>query len=217
MGGQTIVVFSNSGGRVSQLAKLEQFIRQLKADVYPELPAEPHLSITAQMVERLLTKAGVVAGQSVLDVGCGQGLAMRRFLAAGFSPVGVALGEDVDICRREGLDVRAMDQSFLTFEESSFDMIWCRHALEHSLFPYFTLSEFRRVVKESGIVYIEVPAPDTSCHHERNPNHYSVLGKSMWLSLFDRAGFELEEDLDINFTVPAGPDLYWSFFLRPRG
>jgi len=201
---------------MNHLARLEMFIEQLKSDVYPELPAEPHLTITAQMIERLLTKTGIAAGQRVLDVGCGQGLAMRRFLAAGLQPVGIALGEDVRICRQEGLDVRAMDQSFLDFDDGSFDIVWCRHALEHSLFPYFTLSEFRRVLKESGILYVEVPAPDTDCHHERNPNHYSVLGKSMWGSLFERAGFVVEEELDINFTVPAGPDLYWSFFLKPR-
>lgn len=198
------------------LSGLEQFIEQLRSDVYPELPSEPHLTITAQMIERLLAKPGVTAGQRVLDVGCGQGLALRRFLAAGLRPVGIALGEDVRICGQEGLDVRAMDQSFLDFEDGSFDIVWCRHALEHSIFPYFTLAGFKRVLRLEGMLYVEVPAPETSCHHERNPNHYSVLGKSMWCSLFERAGFALEEELDINFTVPAGPDLYWSFFLRSR-
>jgi SAM-dependent methyltransferase len=141
---------------------------------------------------------------------------MRRFCAEGLVATGIALGEDVLVCQREGLDVREMDQSFLEFEDNSFDVVWRRHALEHSVFPYFTLSGFRRVLNPAGILYIEVPAPDTSCHHEKNLNHYSVLGKSMWLSLFERAGFVLEEELDVNFTVPAGPDLYWCFFLRLR-
>lgn len=195
------------------LQRLGKFLDVLKADVYPEIPSEPHLSITRQMVERLMTKKGIVAGQWVLDIGCGQGLAMRHFLAAGLTPIGIALGEDVLICLREGLDVRSMDQSFLEFDNDSFDVIWCRHALEHSIFPYFTLAEFRRVLKPGGYLYVEVPAPDTSCHHEENPNHYSVLGKSLWRSLFLRAGFVVEEEIDIDFMVPAGPDQYWSFFL----
>ena len=138
---------------------------------------------------------------------------MRHFLAVGLMPIGIALGEDVLICQREGLDVRSMDQSYLEFDNDSFDIIWCRHALEHSIFPYFTLAEFRRVLKSGGYLYVEVPAPDTSCHHEENPNHYSVLGKSLWRSLFLRAGFVVEEEIDIDFMVPAGPDQYWSFFL----
>lgn len=198
------------------LEKMEKFVIHLQSDVYPEFPSEPHLTITAQMIKRLLTKPSVTIGQCVLDVGCGQGLAIQHFFAAGLRPVGIALGEDVVICKQKGLDVRAMDQSFLDFEDGSFDIIWCRHALEHSIFPYFTLHEFKRVLKSTGMLYVEVPAPDTICHHERNPNHYSVLGKTMWLSLFERTCFAVEEELDINFTVPAGPDLYWSFFLRPR-
>jgi len=40
---------------------------------------------------------------------------------------------------------------------------------------------------------VEVPAPDTKRRHEANPNHYSVLGATMWAELFLRAGFVVEE------------------------
>ncbi len=58
---------------MNDLQRLGKFLDVLKADVYPEIPSEPHLSITRQMVERLMTKKGIVAGQWVLDIGCGQG------------------------------------------------------------------------------------------------------------------------------------------------
>ncbi len=102
-----------------------------------------------------------------------------------------------------------MDQSFLDFEDESFDFIWCRHCIEHSVFPYFTLSEIFRVLKSKGYLYIEVPAPETSCKHQANKNHYSVLGKQMWLELFKRTGLIVLDVLDINFTTGAGPDTYW--------
>jgi len=198
------------------LERLKSFLKNLQSDIYPEIPGEPHLTITRQMIERLLTMEGVQSGQQVLDVGCGQGLAMRQFIQEGLNPTGIALGEDVQICQKEGLNVLEMDQSFLDFADSTFDIIWCRHALEHSVFPFFTLTELHRLLTGSGILYVEVPAPDTSCHHETNLNHYSVLGKSMWVSLFERAGFAIEDSLVINFQVPAGPDEYWAFFLRPK-
>lgn len=63
------------------------------------------------------------------------------------------------------------DMSFLPVADGSFDAAWCRHVLEHSPFPYFTLSEMHRILRDDGPIYLEVPAPDTACHHERNPNH----------------------------------------------
>lgn len=99
-----------------------------------------------------------------------------------------------------------MDQSFLDFPDGTFDVVWCRHCLEHSIFPYFTLSGFHRILRPGGWLYVEVPVPDTSCAHQTNRNHYSVLGKSMLGSLIERSGFRIVDVLDITFSVPAGPD-----------
>jgi len=117
----------------------------------------------------------------------------------------------VQICRGKGHAVQKMDQSFLDFPDESFDFIWARHVIEHSIFPYFTLTEFARVLATGGMLYLEVPAPETSCHHETNPNHYSVLGSGAWTSLLERAGFAISEDVKFAFTTGMGPDEYWGF------
>lgn len=200
--------------KTAKYGRLQRFMEALKKDIYPEPLAEPHNSITRKMVGKLLTRDDVKPGDKVLDVGCGQGLALGLFKEAGLNPTGITLGEDYRVCKTKGLNVYEMDQSFLEFEDGEFDIVWCRHSIEHSVFPLFTLSEFHRVLKEAGLLYIEVPAPDTSCHHERNQNHYSVLGKSMWVSLFNKSNFKDVCSFDINFQVPAGPDMYWSFLLR---
>lgn len=192
----------------------DDFLGTLTGDVYPEIPAEPHLSITRNAIESLYHDGFIRPGDRVLDIGCGQGLALEQFRRLGLEAVGITLGSDAETCRAKGFEVHQMDQNFMEFADGEFDLLWCRHVLEHSVAPLFTLTEYRRLMKPNGLVYIEVPAPDTSAHHETNPNHYSVLPASSWLNLFSRAGLAVERSLEINFTVPCGPDTYWSFLLR---
>ena len=151
----------------------------------------------------------------VLDVGCGQGVALELFKSKGLRSTGITLNnEDYTVCKQKGFDVYEMDQSFLDFNDEEFDFIWCRHCLEHSIFPYFTLSELFRVLKSNGYIYIEVPAPDTPCNHQTNVNHYSVLGKSMWIELMKRSGFILLETMQIPLDLKIGKDYYWIFILQ---
>lgn len=192
--------------------KLEKFFARLQSETYPESPSNIHTAITEQMIGFFFQHYSLPASAKVLDVGCGQGVALERFQARGFRPVGITLNEtDVRVCQEKGFEVYQMDQSFLDFDDKQFEFIWCRHCLEHSVFPYFTLSELSRVLKPGGYLYVEVPAPDTVCRHQSNGNHYSVLGKTMWLELFQRSGFRNLNVLDLTFEVVAGPDLYWAF------
>lgn len=197
--------------------RLEQFLTQVQADTYPEPSSELHTQITQRMMDYFIEKCSLVAGMNVLDVGCGQGVALEAFTQRGFHPVGVTLNAiDQTVCQQKGYIVHAMDQSFLDFEEQTFNLVWCRHCLEHSIFPYFTLNEISRVLKPKGSLYIEVPAPDTSSRHQSNPNHYSVMGKTMWAELIHRTGFELLDVADINFQTQLGDDTYWAFIAISR-
>jgi SAM-dependent methyltransferase len=191
--------------------RLDAFLERLRADIYPEPPSGVHSAISQQMFAELSKHFPQAAGAKVLDVGCGQGVALEIFRDAGLDPLGITLGADAEVCRQKGLNVREMDFAFLDFPDASFDLVWCRHAIEHSVFPFFTLSELHRLLKPGGVLYLEVPAPDTSCAHQTNPNHYSVLGRSMWLDLIRRVGFPGSRVMDLGFQTGAGPDTYWAF------
>jgi len=194
--------------------RLDDFLDGISGDVYAEEPVEPHLRFTRAVIGRLHADKLIAKGDRVLDIGCGQGLAMQEFARLGLRATGVTLGPDFEVCRKKGLDVLEMDQNFLQFDEGEFDLLWCRHVLEHSFAPFFTLTEYRRLTRPKGLAYVEVPAPDTAAHHEANPNHYSCLPRSAWRSLFQRAGFALESEMEHAFEAQCGPDAYWGFLLR---
>ena len=201
------------GATMSMYDRLATFLDQRKTEIYPEEGSDLHTQITCQVVELLSSRGELRPGQRVLDIGCGQGPALEEFHKRGISAKGIALGDDVAVCRDKGFDAVEMDLSDLDFDDGSFDFIWCRHALEHSIFPLFTLSEFQRLLTPGGGLYVEVPAPDTVAKHEDNPNHYSVMGKLMWQNLFGRAGFQQVWANDINIPLAIGPDVYWGFIL----
>lgn len=104
--------------------------------------------------------------------------------------------------------------SFLDFSDETFDVVWCRHVIEHSVFPYFTMAEMFRILKPGGVFYMEVPGVGTGCKHETNPNHYSVLTKEMWISLMQRVGYRAIRPNEISFRVAVGPDVYYVFDSR---
>ena len=195
------------------VAKLVAFVDKIERDTYPEAPSTIHSEITTRMLATLLPQYGIKTDAPILDIGCGQGPALEIFHAKGYhNAVGITLNdEDVRICREKGYTVSKMDQSFLDFTEGTFNFVWARHVIEHSIFPYFTLAEFARVTADGGYLYLEAPAPETSCHHERNPNHYSVLTRSAWASLLERSGFGVLDVVTFQFTTGMGPDEYWGF------
>ena len=196
----------------TKIERFKKFMEKIKNETYPEPPTELHTHITETMIDYLLNKYPLSENCKILDIGCGQGVAIEQFKVRGFSPIGITLNkEDLSLCKQKGYEVYEMDQSFLDFNDEEFDLVWCRHTLEHSIFPYFTLGEIFRVLKHKGYLYIEVPAPDTSCNHQTNKNHYSTLSKSMWSELIRRTGFNILDLIDCKFQVIAGPDIYWSF------
>jgi SAM-dependent methyltransferase len=199
----------------THIHRFENFLDRIKGHTYPESPTELHTSMTRKMFDYLTDKYPLGLNSKILDVGCGQGVALQLFTQKGFDPIGITLNrEDLTACLGKGYEVREMDQSFLDFDDNVFDLIWCRHCIEHSIFPYFTLCELYRVLKPKSYLYLEVPAPDTSCNHQTNINHYSVLGKNMWASLIIRTGLNILEDIEISFTVQAGPDVYYAFIIQ---
>jgi ubiquinone/menaquinone biosynthesis C-methylase UbiE len=186
---------------------------RIALDTYPEPRTPGHDGITHSQLAKVC--ALVPNGGEVLDVGCGQGPALDWLKEHGFSGTGITINKaDLVACRELGHNVYDCDQNALMFNDGWFDMVWARHVLEHSVAPYWTLHEFKRVLKPGGILYVEVPSPNTASCHESNQNHYSVMGYEMWLALITRAGFEPIEGVEMNLKTEAGPDVYFAITSR---
>jgi ubiquinone/menaquinone biosynthesis C-methylase UbiE len=111
-----------------------------------------------------------------------------------------------------GFDVRLMDMSFLDFDDESFDLVWCRHALEHSVMPIITLMEFRRVLKSDGFLFVEVPMDN--CLHIENKDHYSLFPDATWQALFRKVGFKEIIQSQVRVTFQHWVDIHWQYWLR---
>lgn len=202
--------------------KLKFYYDHVLGTIYNEEESGYHQTVTEDVVDRFIVPENVPKDAKILDLGCGRGYFLDKMKTLNYTNVtGVTLSrEDVTHCTTKGHTVQLRDMNFLSERDESVDMLFARHSLEHSPFPYITLLEYNRVLKSNGLLYIEVPAPDCDRPHETNKNHYSILGRSMWLSLLQRTGFDIswhEYELPIVFNDGATfQEKYYIFVCRRR-
>jgi SAM-dependent methyltransferase len=169
--------------------------------------------------ENFFTPLNLLTTSFILDVGCGQGTFMDVLKSKDYTNmIGVTYSkEDVEACNFKNYTTLQEDMSDLSLSDESMDFIWCRHALEHSPYPLFTLYEFSRILKDNGKLYIEVPAPNCERAFEFNQNHYSILGERMWVALLTKAGFKIDQSSHFDFELIADgkpiPEKYLCFMV----
>ncbi len=188
-----------------KLRMYNEFLYQ--SHMYDEGESQFHEVLTKQAVELYVDPLNLPKDAHILDLGCGPGYFLDEMKERGYTNlVGITLTpKDVAMCEKKGHIINQYDFSFLPqqagYYDESVDFIFLRHALEHSPYPIFTLMEYNRVLKQYGKMYIEVPAPDCERQHERNPNHYSILGQAQLSALLHRTGFDINEFKILEFEL----------------
>ena len=145
----------------------------------------------------------------VLDAGSGSGRDSRAFNARGARVVGADVSEGLlDVARRDIPDVEFVHGDFraLPFEDAVFDGVWSRASLVHLetvADVEKSLSEFHRVLKPEGVLYIYVKlqtgesetavVSDTLSGHDRFFRYYTNESLQRVLG---RVGFKI---LDTNY------------------
>ena len=198
-----------------ELSKFQKYNDFAKQSIYSEMEeGNFHNNLIEYVAIRYLSNLD--KDLKILDAGCGPGVFIDNAKKLGFTNIiGVTMGEeDLEACRQKGHIVIESDISDIPLDNDSQEIIWCRHALEHSPYPLFTLLEYNRLLKMHGFLYIEVPAPDTDRNHEWTPNHFSIMGSTMWQSLFKQTGFtvEVHEVIEMPLTDKNHVQFHEKFF-----
>lgn len=71
-------------------------------------------------------------------------------------------------------------------------------------------------LKVDGLLYLEVPAPDTALHHENYMLNFSVFHRQMWRNLIDKFCFECIAEGELTITLPAATDAHQFFIARRK-
>jgi len=98
----------------------------------------------------------------LLDVGCGAGDRLDIFRRLGFDTYGIEPSSSAEYARRHlGLNVKQGDLFEANYPDSFFDIITLYNVLEHTHNPQKIIEELHRILKEDGIVAIQVPNTDS--------------------------------------------------------
>jgi len=149
---------------------------------------------------------------AVIDAGCGAGRDTKVFHDKGVNVVGIDISEGLlEVARRENPDITfiAADFTDLPLEDQSFDGVWSHASLVHLETIEEVgkaLSEFSRVLKPGGFLYVYVKeqqgeektaiVSDSLSGHERFFRYYEpeefteLLGKAGFIV----CDFEFKED-----------------------
>ena len=68
----------------THINRFETFLDTIKDHTYPEPPTELHTSMTEKMFDYFIGKYPLILNSKILDVGCGQGVALELFEKKGF-------------------------------------------------------------------------------------------------------------------------------------
>lgn len=163
--------------------------------------------LNRKLADRLATLRPLLhPGMTIAEIGCAEGALGRRIKETlALQYVGVEISADAEIAR-QGLDV--VLGSVENLPERSQDLILAFHMLEHLDAPAAALLRWRRLLKTSGRLVVEVPnrAGHPLLDWDGNAEHAHQFTAASLTVLAQRAGFDCHSLSTGHFESAVYPD-----------
>jgi 2-polyprenyl-3-methyl-5-hydroxy-6-metoxy-1,4-benzoquinol methylase len=164
------------------------------------------------IAERMLGAAN--GKRKLLDVGCGEGWALKHFAEQGWEIQGVDFGKAGLVAHNPQLEPFVATGNVPTLlkewpkPSSGYDIIWLDNVLEHALEPLELLVACKRLLQPNGVLVIEVPNDFSPVQLDlvqkgllvdsrwvAVPDHISYFNRNGLQNLLNAAGWTLERAL----------------------
>lgn len=138
-------------------------------------------------------------GKRLLDVGCETGVFLEIAKDNGWQVVGLEPSPGTaEYCRQIGLNVLTSSLEEADLPDNSFDVVTLFNVLEHLYAPDEALMEVNRILKEGGLIVIEVPNIDSLSYKIFRKKwrhfvwgHLYYFSPSTLTTLLSRSGFQV--------------------------
>jgi len=149
------------GGLIDEIERFRasghHVTEQEYAAIYTALPRiHDETDLSSDCVDRILKD---LHGDSVLDVGCGTGVLLKRIRdevgAGGVKLVGTDFQIDPEATKSlSAVEFRECHVEALEFADNAFDTVICTHVLEHILDVRAAVAELRRVCRKRLLIVV---------------------------------------------------------------
>jgi 2-polyprenyl-3-methyl-5-hydroxy-6-metoxy-1,4-benzoquinol methylase len=176
---------------------------------------EPHLGVGAWLAHVIPGERAILdaqarhlarakPGQTLLDVGCGDGYFLRFATEMGWKAEGVEPDPHaVKVARSRGLLVHEGSPERLTDREMAYDVITLNHVIEHVHDPRNLLAVCFRLLRPGGLIWVETPNLQAVGHLRYGPDwrdldpprHLILFNWDSLRAVLKKTGFTMETPL----------------------
>jgi ubiquinone/menaquinone biosynthesis C-methylase UbiE len=155
----------------------------------------------SQMVEFVVATAGLDAGSSVLEIGCGTGQLTERLACSGFGLTAIDIGPSLIAAARKRVDDPAVSFEVSSFEDlaapdASFDLIISAAAF-HWIDPEVRFAKSARLLRPGGwLALLDID--------ERYDDPFGTALDAMWAARTDTGGAWVKRASDAEVVAATG-------------